>query len=298
MINTVKLYNGTTLIDSVDGSAALLLTGGTTINTSGTACASLSCGYLFTNLSNPGNVINSGTTSEFSVVVDLKQVTGNYVEGNTLTASLANADALLTTNLSVLDSNGDQLTAGSTYRIGSAIGNVMTTRVNGVNVVQGTPTITQVTDNAGIITAVTYNIPLTVTAFGQTLYTGQAAELAAAASGTGASAKAFSFALQEAAAPATDLVAAPTATAVTSTLSSSDATIEGSGFRLDSGTAKHFTMQVIVSCTAASCAGATTGNYRVHSVTVRTATDSALTAPTNQTLLPNQSYQTGFNKIK
>lgn len=304
MINTIKLYRGTDLLDSLDGSAVCDLA---TVNDTTTAINPSDCttingttglGYLFSNIAAPNNLITSGTTAEFSVVVDLKQLTGNYDEGDTLTASLANVDALLTANLSMLDANGDQLTAGATYRVGSAVGNVMTVRVNGVNVVQGAAVITKISDNAGIITSITYDVPLAVSAFGQTSYVGQSVELAAAASGVTTAAKAFSFALQEAAAPSTDLVAAPAATAVTSTLSSSDALIEGNGFRIDSGTTKHFTMQVIVSCTAAACAGATTGNYRVHTVTARAATESTLAAPTNQTLLPNQSYQTAFQKIK
>ncbi len=304
VINSIKLMSGTNVVDSKSGTEGYEFTAGAASNFSGTACTDTAlavddlCSFSFSNLTAPYNAIAAGATAEFSVVIDFKSQ-ANYATGTTVTTAFVNPDVLLAANYSVQDTNGDQLTnASSSIRIGSAIGNVMTLRVNGINVVQGTAVISKITDNAGIITSMTYDIPLAVSAFGQTLYVGQAAELAAAASGATTAAKAFSFALQEAAAPTTDLVAAPTATAVTSTLSSSDAVIETNGYRLDSGSTQHFTLQVIVSCTAAACAGATTGNYRVHVVTVRSATDGALTSPTNQTLLPNQSYQTGYQKIK
>lgn len=307
VINTLKLYRGTDLVDTADGSAGYRFTAGSASNTT-TACTTgvnngdandATCAFFFSNLSSSSTLITAGTTAEFTVVADLKQVNGNYTEGTTVSASIVNADVLLSANYSVQDTNGDQLTNNSSsIRVGSAVGQIMTLRVNGVNVVQGAATISKITDQAGITTSVTYDIPLTVTSFGNTLYTGQAAELATAASGTGAAAKAFSFALQDATAPATDIVVAPAATAISSTLASSDATIENLGFRLDSGSTKHFNLQVIVGCTAASCAGAATANYRVHVLTVRTDSVSSLAAPTNAALLPAQNYQTGYVKIK
>ncbi len=304
-INTVRLMQGTNVVDSVDPTASFLFTPGA-VSTTATPCLAATaahdfCTFYFSNLSSPYNTVASGTTSEYSIVIDFKAQT-NYDTGSTVTTSIVNLDVLSATpnvNFSVLDMNGDQLPLNnSSIRIGSAVGNIMTLLVNGINVTQGAANITKISDNAGVITSVTYDIPLTVTAFGQTLYVGQAVELAAAASGATTTAKAFSFALQDSAAPAVNIVTAPAATAVTTTLSSSDALIETNGFRLDSGNAKHFIMQVILSCTAASCAGATTANYRVNTLTVRSATDGALTAPTNQTLLPAQSYQTLFQKIK
>jgi len=294
MINTLKLYQGTSLLDSKDGSDGYTVAG--SITTTPTTGATTT-GYIFNNLSTPGNMITSGQTAEFSIVADLKQVSGNYAEGNTLTASFANADALLVANFGVLDANGDQLTAGATYRTGSAVGQVMTLRVNGVTVTQGAATITTGSaSTAGVINSVTYSIPLTVTAFGQTQYVGQTAQFAATTSAQNA----LAFALQASTAPTTDVVAAPAGTGVTMTLASSDALIDGSGFRLDSGSAKHFTLQVILSCsTAADCTGASTANYRVQAKDIKTWTDNALTAGASvQSLLPQSNFQTGYQKIK
>lgn len=297
VVNTLKLYNGTNLLQSVDGSTGYTISGGAITAT--TTAGAASTGYLFDSLSTPSNEIASGTTAEFSVVADLKQVSGNYSEGNTLTASFTNADAVSSSplNFSVYDGSGDQLTASSTYRTGSGVGQVMTLRINGVNVVMGSPTIsTTSASTAGVINSITYNVPLTVTAFGQTQYVGQAAQFAATTSSTNA----LAFALQASTAPATDVTTAPAGTGVTQTLASSDALIDGSGYRLDSGTAKHFTVQVILSCsTPADCTGASTANYRVQLKDVKTFTDNALSAGAAvQSLLPQSNFQTGYQKIK
>jgi len=293
VVNTIKLYQGTTLVDSLDGSAGIQVN--TSLNTpvngypsgainNSTNGCTTTCGFVFSNLSTPGNLITSGSTVEYSVVVDIKQNTG----GDTLTASLTNPDVLLTSNFSVQDTAGDQLTAGSQYRVGSAIGQIQTLLVNGVNVVMGTPTYTQVTDS-GNVTQVTYTIPVTATAFGQTLYVGQSVLLGDASTGTDVSAKAFSYSFEDSTNPAQHV---NTCTSCVSTLSSSDATVEGDGFRLDSGTAKHFTITVteITPTTAAR-------SYRIVLNDVRTATESLLAAPTNQSLVPVQNYQTDYQYI-
>lgn len=302
MINTIKLYNGSNVVDSLDGSAGVLVAGG--VITSG-ACTT-SCGFIFSNLSDPYNKITSGSTSEFTVVVDLKQVTGNYAEGNTLTASFKNADALLTANFGVLDANGDQLTAGSTYRIGSAEGEIQTLRVNGVQVVMGTPTfgtpVTRGGNAAGSqdVMTVTYKIPLTVTAFGQTLYAGQTAQYAATPSGT----QAVAFGFNDAAAPGTAINSGAPATAVSAattapTLTSSDAAVEAgtSSYRLDAGVAKHFMLTVTLQSTSTVPAAAT-HSLRVALNKFATWTDNLLsTGQAVQTLLPVNSYQTDYQVI-
>lgn len=111
MVNSIKLMRGSTIVDQLDGSA----------HTAGV--------YSFNNLSSSANTISSGSSAEFSVVVDLKKQVGNFTAGSTLTASFSD---LSTSAFSVQDSNGDQLPTGSSYRSGSAIGSAMTLRVKGV----------------------------------------------------------------------------------------------------------------------------------------------------------------------
>lgn len=90
-------------------------------------CAAFNCGYTFANF---GNItIPSGTTKEFSIVADLRAMNasgGGYAVGNTIKASVANSDVILQGNLGAMNQNGDNITANSTYRIGSALGNVIT----------------------------------------------------------------------------------------------------------------------------------------------------------------------------
>jgi hypothetical protein len=295
VVNTIKLYKGTTLLDSQDGSAGVGVN--TALNTPVTgypsgainnaAGCTTTCGFVFSNLSSPDNKITSGMTNDYSVVVDIK-AQSNFTAGDTIKASLQNADVLLSSNFSVQDTNGDQLPANSSVRVGSAVGEVMTLLVNGLNVVKGSETITTTTDTNGKITSATYRIPLAVTSFGQTLYTGQSAQLATSVSGTNA----FAYALNTSAAPSTDIVAC-TGCTITSSLSS-DAAIEGSGFRLDSGTTKNYILTVNLTGTV----GSAPGFYRVHVEQAKSFTDNALTAGASvQTLLPVQNFQTAYQKI-
>ena len=298
MINTIKVMQGTQIVDSADGSAGVAVSGGAI--TSGSCTTT--CGFIFSNLSNPVNVIPAGTTVEFSVVADLKSVTaGGYSEGDTLTASFANADALSTSNFSVLASDGNQLSAGGTYRVGSAVGQIQTLRVNGVQVVMGTPTVTSLNrggTGAGSadVVDVTYSIPLTVTSFGQTLYAGQTAQAAATTSSTNA----IAYGFNNATAPSTLTSYSTPVTNITvggSTLSSSDALIENAGYRLDAGTAKHFTLTVNLNSIGAT-AGAAKVNLRVALQKFQTFTDNALsTGSAIQSLLPVQSFQSGYAAI-
>jgi hypothetical protein len=319
VINTLKLVSNGNVIDSVDGSSGYQFTAGSASNFSGTACgdytgagshtgtADDTCAFAFSNL---GSImIPAGSTQEFSVVADFK-AQSNYTTGTTVTAALANADALLTANFSVLDANGDQLTAGSTYRIGSAVGNVMTLRVNGLQVTMGACTqsngcITKTTRGgtgagAGDYTKATYSIPLTLQSFGQTLYVGQGAIYAAAATGTTTSAKAISFGFEKASAPATTVNSGALDTNVSAASTgptfTCNAPVEGSydAYRIDSGATVNCTLTVTLTTTGTS-ASTTTESYRVQLNDARFFTANDLTTgAANQSLLPTSSYQTDY----
>jgi peptidoglycan hydrolase-like protein with peptidoglycan-binding domain len=303
VINTLKLYRGTDLVDTVDPSASTQFTAGSASNPSGTLCTNTAnaaddlCAFFFSNLASNSTKITSGTTAEFTVVADLKQVSGNYAEGTTVQASFANPDVLLAANYSVQDTNGDQLTNNnSSIRVGSAVGNTMTLYINGVNVVMGTPVITNTTSTGGLVESVTYAIPVTATAFGNTLYVGQTVQSAATVSGTNA----LAFVVQDNV-PNNITVAGTAAANVmvgSAVMSTSDALVEGSGYRLDSGSAKHFTVTVTVTGLAASGNGSTAGYYRVALKQFQTFTNSGLsTGATALTLNPATSYQTGYSYL-
>ncbi len=284
MINTIKLMQGSNVLDTLDGSAG-----------TGTCGAAGVCDYSFINLSSPSNKIAAGTTAEFSVVVDLKSKTaGSYSDGVTLTASLTNANAINVSKLSIQDVNGDQLS--TSYRYGSAIGNLMTLRENGVNVVMGTAVLSNTTSTGGLIESVTYSIPVSVTSFGNTLYVGQTTESAATVSAQNG----LAFTVQDNGGnDATVAGSAGVAVMIGSAvMSTSDALVEGIGYRLDSGSTKHFTVTVTVTGLSASSYGSTAGYYRVALKQFKTWTDSALTAgPAVSTLNPSASYQTAFQYL-
>lgn len=305
IVQTLKLYRGANLVDSVDGSAIVDVSGaGTTCNASDTSLASGLAGcYIFTNLSSPDNRITAGDTAEYSIVVDIKPQS-NFTAGSTLVASIANADVLLAANFSVQDQNGDQLTdASSTIRVGSAVGEVMTLLVNGVNVVMGSPTITTTTDT-GLVVSATYSIPFTATAFGNTLYlgpgVGRGTTTAVACSGandqpgmTGAVATTCGLAFVIENSGNSVVTTGNTAVA----LSTTDASVETTGYRLDSGATKHFTLTVTLSKAAATGTGsaalAVPAFYKVRMAQVQTFTNGALsTGAAAQTLVPPQNYRT------
>ncbi len=285
IVNTIKIYNGANLLDSVDGSAIVDVNSSVCDASDTTAVGTTGC-YIFSNLSTPNNMITSGSTVEFTVVADLKKADGsNYSAGDSVTASVVNGDVLLTANFSVNDMNGDQLTAGSTYRVGSAVGQIQTLRVNGVNVVMGTPTYSTTTATSGDITSVTYVIPLSVTSFGDTLYMGQSAQLSA----TSSASHAFAFVFQNSSAPSSS----DTSATATATLSTSDASIETNGFRLDSGSTKHFTLTVVLTTPTT-----VNNSYRVALKQVQTFTNGALsTGATASSLLPVEQFQTNYQFI-
>lgn len=154
IVNSVKLMRDGNIVDQVDGSAA----------TAGV--------YSFANLASTGNSISSDSTAEFSVVVDLKKQSGNYNSGDTLTASFSD---LSTTNFSVMDSNGDQLPSGTTYRTGSAIGSAMTLRTQGISSSIGSAVAPVSIVGTTTTTQADFAIPLTLSGLGIDYYVPKAA---------------------------------------------------------------------------------------------------------------------------
>ncbi len=310
IVNTLRLYQGSNLVDTVDGSTVYDFdTDGnstTFINSSDTTIANTAkVGYLFTNLSDPYNKITAGSTVEYTVIADLKKADGvNYSEGDSLTASVKNADVFKSVAFSVQDTNGDQLADSSaTVRIGSAVGEIQTLRVNGVQLTMGTASIvTTVRGGTGVgasnIVNTTYSIPVTMTSFGQTLYI---PKTAAYGSDT-ANGAALAYGFIDASSPSTVIASGDPAVDVSAaatgpTLSSSNAATEGDAWRLDSGVAKLFTLTITLnSATSENNIG--TKSLAVVLSELQTYTTSTVSgAGTEQSLLPIQSYQTGYQAI-
>lgn len=223
-----------------------------------------------------------------TVYADMNDLeTTSFDEGTTLTAQITSYLVTATNGnyIDVEDVNTDQLVSGD--RTGSAQGNTLTFRSTGVNAVMGTPTIANTTDTNGNITSVTYTIPVAVTSFGNTLYMGQAAQVS---NSSMTSTNAFNVVFENSSDPTTAVYTSFTNSLA---LSTSNATIDTNGFRLDDGTTKNFTL--VVNATNPAVYGA---SYRVRLDQIQTWTNAALTAGNAiSSLLPQVDFRTGYARI-
>lgn len=276
-------------IDALTGTVFLTIGGNTYSESTGANCVA-TCASNTTAVVTFDNLnlnLDAGSTTTFVVSADINDIenTGvpatDFDEGDTLLASLTttNRAAMIAEN-----SAGDQLT-DSTEMSGSAVGNAQQFFSEGVNVVMGTATVTPTANSTtGTITSVAYSIPLTVTAFGDTLYLGQTAQNAATVSASNA----FAFVFQTSTAPTT------TATSVSVTgitLETSDATIDTNGYALNEGETKHFTLKFTLN------EGVTDTSYRVQVKQAQTFTEAGLVTGTALTLSPDVNFRTGFQLI-
>ncbi len=235
----------------------------------------------------------AGKTVKFSVSADMNDIedTGvvgtDFDEGDTMTVSLTT-----TNRASVVAENeaGDSLT-DSTEMTGSVTGNEMTFRTEGVNVVMGTPTYGKTTDTNGVVTQLTYTIPVAVTAFGDTLYMGQSGQFASTATASNS----FAVVFENSSTPTT----ADVTSSATIAISTSNALVESNGYALPEGTTRNFTIEVTLN-TPGLLGAVSAGNYRARIDELRVFTgaglESAATA-TNNSLLPTTSYRTDFKYI-
>lgn len=259
MINSVKLMKDGQLVDNVAPGYV------------GVTPCTTSCAYVFQNLAPSLATIAAGTTATYSVVVDLK-AQGNtpvYPNGSTLQASFTGTAV---GTWSVVDSNGDQLVAGS--RTGSAVGNTISLASTGISTAYvSSSTGTLSSSAASTTTARTYYVDVAVTSFGDTVYV---PDIFAAANATGKN--------------STNTVIAPTAVTISAAPGES-ITKQGSDFVVSSGETKKFRVAVTLAGTAGSPIQAkvqlTGFNVKVGS--------AAATATT--TVLDSNIYQTSFDTL-
>ncbi len=277
-------------VDSITSNVTLKIDGETFNEAVSTAASSVTISF-----NDLGIELAADETLTAVIYADINDIdAGTFAEGNELTASITSALVVTTGSsagaLDVEDKNGDQLAAGD--RSGSAIGNAISFRTEGVNVVMGTPTyVTSTHSTSGDTLTVKYTIPVAVTSFGDTLYMGQAAQFAATATASNS----FAVVFENSTAPTTADVTSSASIA----LSTTNALVESNGYRLDDGVTKNFTIEVTLN-TPGYQGGLTAGNYRVRLDELRTFTgaglESAATA-TNNDLVPTTSYRTDFKYI-
>jgi hypothetical protein len=273
--------SGATNISVVTGNVTLKLDGSSFSKTVSDVTTSSTVVFNDLNLDIAADDTITGT-----VTADVNSLGSNssiIAQGATLQAqvgSLASFD--------VEDVNGDAISSATSDITGSAVGETMTFRSTGVNVVMGSMSssdYTNTVDQNGNVTSSTYNIPVTVTSFGNTLYTAQSAVLGATVTGSNA----FAVAFQNSAAPTVDDVAA----SATITLSSTDAVVQSGSFRLDDGQPKHFTLSVRLNTPTSANA-----SYRVSVKQAKTWTTADLgTGSSVSDLIPVEQFRTDYKFI-
>jgi hypothetical protein len=277
-------------VDSITSNVTLKIDGETFNEAVSTAASSATISF-----NDLGLELDANETLTGVIYADINDIdAGTFAEGNELTASITSALVVTTGSsagaLDVEDKNGDQLAAGD--RSGSAVGNAIAFRTEGVNVVMGTPTyVTSTHSTSGDTLTVKYTIPVAVTSFGDTLYMGQAAQFAATATASNS----FAVVFENSTTPTTADVTSSASIA----LSTTNALVESNGYRLDDGVTKNFTIEVTLN-TPGLLGAVSAGNYRVRLDELRTFTgaglESAATAVNND-LTPTTSYRTDFKYI-
>lgn len=155
--------------------------------------------------------------------------------------------------------------------------------VANLQAVMGTPSYSSTTDPSGNVTSVTYVIPLSLTASGGTLYMGQVVKAGDDIYGKDA----IAFSVEHSVLPTTHL---NSISYTTQALSTSDASIDNLGYKLDNGVTKHFTITVILNRFSNI-----DGLYRVVLNKIRTFTDANLQNEVmDTTLYPEENFQTGY----
>ena len=257
--------------------------------------AAPTCGLMF-NL-NDGLKILNGTTETLTVSVNVNHTSALFANGDSLFAFRPTKE-LITEGFVAEDNNGDLLKDSNLS--GGAQGDTQTFNTGCISVIMGTPTyMSSFRGGSGAgasdITSVTYAIPLSITSC-DTQYIGQIAQVVQSVTNTGKSAGFISYGFNNATNPTSLSFTSPAPNVVVgpSNLSSTDALIEGNGFRIDAGTTKHFNLVATLSSDG-STLGGQKSNIRVALQNFQTFNDSGLTFRNfKQPLLPVELYKTGY----
>ena len=178
-------------------------------------------------------------------------------------------------------------------KTGSLTGEDMTLRSTGVQVMMKsfTPSVSSAVVSSSITNqTVKFSVPVTVTAFDETVYLNKSAiQNVAATYVAHSSAEGFAFSLIK-----NNAIVATTATV---DVSSADAPTNSAGtiFRVDSGVTRNFIVDISLTGQAAA---ATTSNFKIEMEGVRVYTDSAATVSgTTQELTPDNSFRSSTGTV-
>jgi Putative peptidoglycan binding domain len=284
--------NNTAIETSAVAKTVKLYANGTLITTETVPQATGSVAITFGSNSKLQYAIASNATVKFEVKADLNDIdttgipTTDFRNGDKIKAAVSASTAIVE-----LDNVNEDTVSNKT---GSSTGEDQTLRSAGVQVLMGTSTTEATPDQAGKILTRTFRVPLTISAFDETVHLSQSAVLAATV-GAGNSA---SFSIEGSNGSVDTYF---TAVNTNATFTSSDAPVQGSSFRIDAGTTKNFVLTVVTN-------GASTGStqqVRVQMNDVKTYADSTLSeagsatlAPAVvQSLTPSNSFETSFQAL-
>lgn len=232
----------------------------------------------FGNISKLAYSIAANATVKFEVRADI-----NDIENTGITSTdFDNGDKIaVAVNSSTMTVELDNINRDSVSNVsGASVGSDQTFRADGMMVTMGAMSSSATANNSGEILNRTISIPVTIKALDETVYVDDVAENAATPTGT--EALAFTF---EDAAGLTKTIAN------SATFTSSNAPVEGNGYRIDAGTERSFTLTIIVTGTTAHAQK----QYRVQLNKALSFTDSALTAGTAlQDLTPANAYESAY----
>ncbi len=236
---------------------------------------------IFGNSSKLNYKIASNATVKFEVRADLNDTENTGVLGTDFDNGDKIAASFTPTNLTNTVVELDNVNQDTLMnRSGSATGENQTLRSTGLQVTMGAATTEATANNSGEVLSRTIRVPVTVKAFDETAYLSQIAYNGLTPAGT--EALAFTF---------EDAVGSTKVIPNSATWTSSNATVEGSAYRVDAGSTKNFILTVVIS--------GTTGNsqkqYRVQLNKINSYSNSSLTTgQALQDLTPVNAFETSY----
>ncbi len=236
---------------------------------------------IFGNNTKLNYAIASNATVKFEVRADINDIddslsnASDFDNGDKVSASVDSS----TMTVEIDNINKDTVT----NKTGASTGEAQTFRADGLMVTMGAASSSATSNNAGEILNRTISIPVTIKALDSTVYVDNTILNGTTIAGTDA----LSFTFEDAA-------GATFALANSATFTSSNAPVEGNGYRIDSGTERSFMITIIANGTT----GDTQAQYRVQLNKGKSYTNAALTTgASSQDLSPANAYETSYFAI-
>ncbi len=285
VVSNLKLTDGTITLDSVSPSSTTSATEAVTFGAS----------------SNMKYVIAKDTTKTFTILANLKALTGStYQIGTTVKAELLGVDSTTTSyafdDADIRDMQDNTLGTTSTNRVGSALGDAMTLRIQGASATVASvsaPTNIRATAGANNVTESSVTYRLNVTATGSDFYVPKNIEYVAGAGTstvpTATGAKGFTVALLNGSSvyPATSEVPVANVSGSVS-LISGGVSDSNNLIRITDGTTA--VIDVTVTLTDTIAASTPVGQYNFGIIAVNANTSSSASGLTSFATTPTASF--------